>query len=168
MMKKIIILLVVLGHFQLALGSDDKEHGGRQLILITAKAMSSKLISDDSEKYPDAVFHPMTYRIKFRTINVELGASTDYPSSIEFDVVTNTDYMILNADLVSLLIDISHPENHKLVSLDLVSKISCHKADILDPAYEDYYFNLDFKKDASDQPDVKCIILTGKHFPPPE
>ncbi len=164
-MKKIIILLVFFGHIQLALCSS---YGEKKLILVTAKASSSKLVSDDSEKYQNAAFHPMTYRIKFKKINVELGATAEYPSSKEFDVVTSTDYMILNADQVSLLIDVSDSGNHKLVSLDIVSRISCHKTNVLDSTYEDYYFNMDFKNDSDNQLDMNCVILDGEHFPPPE
>lgn len=134
----------------------------REVILVTAKASKSKLVDSDNENDSKAVFYPMTFNITFKDIHVELGKSAEYPSKATFEIKTRSDYMIMNAERVSLLIDVTEPNNHKLLDLDFISSVTCFNQDYLDDSYSDIYFHISFDNMKS----KKCIILTGEYLSP--
>lgn len=131
-------------------------------ILVTAKAVKSEFVRDNSKQNSDgsAVLAPMTFHITFDDVSVKQGSISDYSKKLSFNIDARSDYPILNAEKIYLLLDITN-KKPRLLKWGIVSSLICLPSDLIAPDYKDYYFELTKQKTKKGE---KCslFILTTR------
>jgi len=80
----------------------------------------------------------MSYEITFSDIEVKQGFQADFKKNLTFEIDVNSDYPILNAEKLYLLVDLSE-EEPKLLSWGDIIYMVCLPSEFVVPGYEHRY-----------------------------
>jgi hypothetical protein len=162
LLDRIILLFFLLSSFHESYGKND--YDGIKTVLITAKAVKSEIVRDNSHIHADGSFviAPFTFRVTFDEVRVQQGVVDKYPSPVDFEIDARSDYQILNEDRVFLLVDISSRPN-RLLYWGFVENLVCIPERLISEGYEDYYF---YFSEESRKKGEKCSFISFYYQPP--